>query len=202
MGFVALHIPLPASRVATDYLALTNVHYENVVFYSLAGFCALGALWPCLFKRIEVTPAQLQVIKCFTLLELAAASFAVSLSNFSLAYLTTAFVLGPLALLAYLPASGRPLRRLAVSTAMVMGHPMVLAFVLSLADAYRLDGRDMSFGKVALKAVQNTKHALMYSVIDSYIYGSVSYALCCLTYLPVWTLLWTTVHSKKKAGDC
>ena len=80
---------------------------------------------------------------------------------------------------------------------MVLGHPMVLAFALSLADAYRLDGHDMSFAKVAAKAFQNTKHVLMYSVIDSFIYGSVSYALCCLSYLPIWTLLWTTVHSKR-----
>ena len=147
----------------------------------------------------KATKSQIQVVKCFTLLELAAVSFTVSLSNFSLAYLTTAFVLGPLALLAYPEAAhSAPIRRAGVSLAMVLGHPVVLAFVLSLADAYRLDGHDVSFGKVAVKAFTNTKHALMYSVIDSFIYGSVSYALCCLSYLPIWTLLWTTVHSKKQ----
>ena len=43
---------------------------------------------------------KVQVIRCFSLLELAAVSFTISLSNFSLAYLTTAFVIGPLALIA------------------------------------------------------------------------------------------------------
>ena len=63
------------------------------------------------------------------LLELAAVSFTVSLSNFSLAYLTTAFVLGPLALMAYpeAAATAAALRRAAVSAAMLLGQPLFLS---------------------------------------------------------------------------
>merc|ERR1712029_849691 len=197
LGFVALNLPLPASQIASEQLLL-NIHYESVIFYSLTALCLLGALIPVVGGSARLNPSQRQVVKCLTLLELAAVSFALSLSNFSLAYLTTAFVIGPLALLAYPDclSHGR-VKRWAVSLAMILGHPLVLAFLICLADAYRLDGRDMVPAKIIIRAFQNTKHALMYSVIDSFIYGNVTYSLCCLSYLPIWTLLWTTLHSKK-----
>ena len=81
---------------------------------------------------------------------------------------------------------------------MLIGHPLVVAYLVCLADSFRLDGQDMSLVKVALRALDNTKHGIMYSIIDSFIYGSVTYSLTCLSYLPIWTLLWTTVHSKEK----
>ena len=88
--------------------------------------------------------------------------------------------------------------RLASSLLMLIGHPLVVAYLVCLADSFRLDGQDMSLVKVALRALDNTKHGIMYSIIDSFIYGSVTYSLTCLSYLPIWTLLWTTVHSKEK----
>jgi len=196
LGLLAVSLPLPASRIASDHLML-NLHYEQVVIYSLVGLSILGALLPALLSRANLTRCQVQVIRCFSLLELAAVSFTISLSNFSLAYLTTAFVIGPLALIATPNWSSR-LARLASSLLMLIGHPLVVAYLVCLADSFRLDGQDMSLVKVALRALDNTKHGIMYSIIDSFIYGSVTYSLTCLSYLPIWTLLWTTVHSKEK----
>ena len=45
-------------------------------------------------------------------------------------------------------------KRSLVSVAMVMGHPLVLAFLICLADAYRLDGRDLAPAKIVFKAFQ------------------------------------------------
>ena len=81
---------------------------------------------------------------------------------------------------------------------MLLGHPLVLAFLLSTADAYKLDGayNFAAFKKVLIKGYHGTRHGIMYSIIDSYIYGNVTYSLVCLSYLPIWSLLWTITQAK------
>jgi len=193
LGYLAWNVPLPASNLAANYLQW-NVHYQEVVLYGLAAVSALGILWPLLTKPVNA--GNYHIVKCLTLLELAVVSFTVSLSNFSLSFVTTAFVIGPLALMA---SPGGLVKRALMSLAMLLAHPLTLTLLLCLVDTYRIGeigGGDMSAAKVFVKGYQSAKHGLMYSVIDGYIYGNVTYALCCLSYLPLWTLLWTITHAK------
>ena len=188
-GLILLNLPLPTSQLNT-HLKL-NLHYEHAVVYALTVCSLVLILVPLVFR---VSAKNYRILKCFTLLELAAVSFTVSLSNFSLSYLITAFVIGPLACLAR-PPNGF-LKRMGLSLLMLAAHPLVLSYILCTADVYRLDGNDMSLVKVLHKGLGTTEHALMYGIIDSYIYGNLTYALGCLSYFPIWSLLWSIVHAK------
>ena len=45
--------------------------------------------------------------------------------------------------------------------------------------------------ELIIGCVDATKRALMYSVADGYIYGSVNFSIACLFLLPTWILLWS-----------
>ena len=68
-------------------------------------------------------------------------------------------------------------------------HPLVLLFLFISVDTY-FNFKDIDPDKMALKAVQATKRALMYSIIDAEVYGNWVFDVTCLCLVPVWSSFW------------
>ena len=73
----------------------------------------------------------------------------------------------------------------------ILVHPLSLLTLACSIDTIKEFGLfDKTSFELILGCVDATKRALMYSIADGYIYGSVNYSIGCLFLLPVWTLLW------------
>ena len=74
-------------------------------------------------------------------------------------------------------------------------HPYVLLLAFVSVDTYaNFSGESLSM--LALRCCAATKRALMYSVVDSLIYGNWVFPAACTSLLPVWMLLWHVLFSK------
>ena len=210
VGLFMLYLPYPASIYGSKWLDIST---ENAVFTGVVSASIILLLIPCIISALPfgdikevflVTHLNWHITKCITLLEMDALAFAVSLSNFSLAYLIT-IVMSPIALISkpthigYVSMTtedsthgkqssmGRFIRILAT----ILCHPIILLVITCSIDTIKEFGLFEKSGvKLLIACVDATKRALMYSVADGYIYGSVNYSVGCLFLLPAWTLLW------------
>jgi hypothetical protein len=66
----------------------------------------------------------------------------------------------------------------------------LLIMAVSLAAAASFPGEDWS----PWKALGATKQALMFSVVDNYVYGSWQLSAACVLLLPTWMLFWAVLH--------
>ena len=165
-----------------------------------------------------VSHVNWHITKCITLLEMAALAFSVSLSNFSLAYLVT-IAMVPIALITKPShikssvsieddgvANREKKKEMSINStqekqscfvrfarlfAMIICHPISLLMIACSLDTIKEFGLfEKPPVELIIGCVDATKRALMYSVSDGYIYGSVNYSVACLFLLPAWTLLW------------
>merc|ERR1711971_502381 len=119
--------------------------------------------------------------------ELAAMAGCTGLSNISLA------IMVPLALLVR-PAQG--FKRILLAGFAILCHPLVLSGLAVLIDTIRTfsSSSPMQLWTRTISAWQN---ALVFSVVDHYIYGNVLFTLATTCLLPVWTVLYLTIFSQK-----
>ena len=219
LGLILLHLPYPASLFGNKWFNLSS---ENSVFGGVVIFCLVSMILPVLISAISSSLKELVLVskinwhitKCITLLEMTALAFAVSLSNFSLAYLITAAMV-PIALFSkpnqssvtrnlnededvkttvsyqYISRKHSSFFRCLKLATTILIHPLSLLTLACSIDTIKEFGLfDKTSFELILGCVDATKRALMYSIADGYIYGSVNYSIGCLFLLPVWTLLW------------
>lgn len=155
-----------------------------------------------------------QVLTCLAYLELSALAYGMSLCNFGLAYFVTAIYV-PAAFLSYpwkntrkaiawlrslLLISAHPLVRVHLTLNKILNHINVLAsqillYIICFVDTALTFSTRSFFAWIPL-SYNATKHALMYSVTDWFIYGNFNFPIGCLFLLPCWSLLWI-VHTSR-----
>ena len=217
VGLLLLYLPYPASVYGNKWFDLSS---ENSVFLGTLAFCLVSSLLPLIMSTFSnmsgafvLSRQNWQITKCITLLEMAALAFSVSLSNFSLAYIVTVLMV-PIALVSrpnYLKAKDDSVKReesndtldylmlekqsmigrLIRLGATILCHPLCLLTIACSLDTIKEFGLwEKPAMELVIGCVDATKRALMYSVADGYIYGSVNFSIACLFLLPTWTLLW------------
>ena len=223
IGLLLLYLPYPASVYGNIWFDLST---ENSVFAGILSFCVIFMTIPLVISFLTstlkdillVSHSNWHITKCITLLEMAALAFAVSLSNFSLAYLIT-IAMVPIALISkpsqmtfsenqiedrtntdrhkqdisthHVPKKPSSLGRFVRLLATILCHPLTLLTIACCIDTIKEFGLfEKSLAEMLVLFADATKRALMYSVADGYIYGSVNYSIGCLFLLPAWTLLW------------
>ncbi|KAF2352581.1 GPI transamidase component Gaa1 [Trinorchestia longiramus] len=133
-----------------------------------------------------------QVVKCAVQLELAVLVFAGALLNFSLALVVTA-VYAPV-VIAVSPSTRR-LSRWCKSLLLLLVHPLSLVIIFASLDTV-VNFPDEGVMELLLRCVNASKRALMYSVVDSLVYGNWVYPVACWCLMPVWLMLWHVQHSQ------
>jgi len=196
--FIACHcLGLLASVLppkAADVGAAMSLSPEESIPLSLVAFTSLLFLLPFISRpRVSVPPGCASLCQCLVCLELSALAGCTSLSNISLAVLVTIPYL-PLAITAR-PCKGVAKFFLAVYA--IMCNPLVLSGIATVIDTYRTFP-NITWDLVLMRSIHAWQSAVMFSVVDSYIYGNVLYSMATMCLLPIWIVLYLIVFSDKE----
>ena len=74
-------------------------------------------------------------------------------------------------------------------------HPLSLMAAFVTLDTY-MHFPEEDFFTFNFRAASSIKRALMYSVVDSMIYGNWVFPVACTCLLPVWLMLWHVLQTK------
>jgi len=194
--FIACHcLGLLASVLppkAADIGAAMSLSPEESIPLSLAAFTSLLFLLPFISRpRVAVPPACASLCQCLVCLELSALAGCTSLSNISLAVLVT---------IPYLPLaiSARPCKgvyKVLLAVYAILCNPLVLSGIATIIDTYRTFPT-ISWDLIMVRSMQAWQSAVMFSVVDSYIYGNVLYSMATVCLLPIWIVLYLIVFSE------
>jgi len=196
--FIACHcLGLLASVLppkAADIGAAMSLSPEESIPLSLVAFTSLLFLLPFISRpRVSVPPGCASLCQCLVCLELSALAGCTSLSNISLAVLVTIPYL-PLAITAR-PCKGVAKFFLAVYA--ILCNPLVLSGIATVIDTYRTFP-NITWDLVLIRSMHAWQSAVMFSVVDSYIYGNVLYSMATMCLLPIWIVLYLIVFSDKE----
>jgi len=199
--FIACHcLGLLASVLppkAADIGAAMSLSPEESIPLSLAAFTFLLFLLPFISRpRVAVPASCASLCQCLVCLELSALAGCTSLSNISLAVLVTIPYL-PLAIAAR-PSKG--IARVCLAVYAFLCNPLVLSGIATLVDTYRTFP-NITWDVLLLRAMQAWQSAVMFSVVDSYIYGNVLYSMATMCLLPIWIVLYLIVFSEEEPED-
>lgn len=189
--------PAPLSRLG---LALELIPEDSVALGVCSACLALMLVAMSLSRYLVKPNSSWEVLKIFAVLELGVLLFAGAVYNFSLALLI-AVIYTPTALMAS-PSASRLLRA-GKSALLLLVHPLSLLYLAVMFDTYS-NFPELSVLKLLSKGAVGAKRALMYSVVDSFIYSNWVFDVATLCLLPVWLLLWQIVHYKVSVeeGKC
>jgi len=188
LGLLALVLPPKAADIG----AAMSLSPEESIPLSLAAFTSLLFLLPFISRpRVAVPPASASLCQCLVCLELSALAGCTSLSNISLAVLVT---------IPYLPLaiSARPCKgvyKVLLAVYAILCNPLVLSGIATIIDTYRTFPT-ISWDLIMVRSMQAWQSAVMFSVVDSYIYGNVLYSMATVCLLPIWIVLYLIVFSE------
>ncbi|KAK2725481.1 glycosylphosphatidylinositol anchor attachment 1 protein-like isoform X2 [Artemia franciscana] len=174
-------LPSTAAKLGLSYFEFETDESVYYGFILASVIIAMLLMFPV--KRIDA-----RAIRCIAHLEMATLMFATALQNISLATFQ-AFIVTPLFLGTGTASSRKGVffKRLIV----LLAHPVMILHVVLLLDAYRTFPEETP-PSILLKSLSAAKRSVMYSLMDSFVYGNKMYDTCIQFYLPIWMLHWLT----------
>ncbi|XP_066999690.1 glycosylphosphatidylinositol anchor attachment 1 protein [Anabrus simplex] len=189
LGVILLAAPQYFSQWGTLLMGL-NTDASIYWSYFFSSVILLGA--PFITARnISCSAEACSLLNIVALLELATLLLAVSMHNFSLAMLCATLYV-PAALWIG-PSWKGPIRFLQKIWWLLL-HPLSLLTVVVIGFTAVTFPED-SPKKMLSRGLEASYQALMYSVVDSYIYGNWVYSVAVAILLPAWMLFWIVLHS-------
>ncbi|XP_059622578.1 glycosylphosphatidylinositol anchor attachment 1 protein [Phlebotomus argentipes] len=181
MGFVVNYLPF--YHGVTEFFhqrAFTTEH----ALATLLAIVSVVVLLSCLFFRLDEADAK--VLHIWILLELATALIVVGMLNFSLG-LILAFVIVPI--LINVEISHNRIIKFAQQLCGILLQPLIVAY-LAVFTLTWITFDELSLMSVSQKALSATMNALVYSAVDSVIYGNWMFNMISLVFFPIWILMW------------
>ena len=184
LGSLALGLPALAARLG----ASLQLPPEEAVPLSLAAFTLLLTLLPLLPVRVARVTGD--TVQSLASLQLSAVMAAISLYNISLAvFLAIPFV--PLAIIASNQERWNSVR-VVKSLYAALCNPFVLTFLAATLDtAITFPG--VSPATLIYRSAQAWQNGVVFSIVDSYIYGNMLYTILTVWILPNWLLLYLNI---------
>jgi glycosylphosphatidylinositol transamidase len=180
LGLVLVFLPELWGRTGRKFFDLET---EDAVGLGILAFSLFTLFLPKSIRRAAtLNNDNWKVLKCLALMEFGTLVFTVSLCNFSLA-LVTSIIYVPMALTVS-PSKSHFLWGLKLLLTLLT-HPLVLLSIFSSIDNYNYT-ETINFDNF----IRATKSAIMYTIVDGYIYGNISYSLVTMCLLPCWYLFW------------
>ncbi|EZA48989.1 hypothetical protein DMN91_011736 [Ooceraea biroi] len=169
-----------------------NLRTEDSLYASFAFITILTLLWRCCWRR-STKYETVSLVCVIASIELATALMCVAMHNFSLALLT-AVVYVPVILL-IMPHRGSASRfRNFQYIAWIALHPFVTAAIVVMGYTYLNFPNDTAIS-LLLRGYRANKQALVFTVIDSMVYGNWFYNVTTAVMMPIWLLFWNVMHS-------
>jgi len=182
LGLVSYHLP----SIATRFGEMFTIGPEDSVPICLGSFSLILLMLPFLSRpNLSLPVGTWKIAKCILNLELAAIAGCCSLINISLTIIITILYL-PLALLIS-PQKG--LRRILLTLYTIMCNPLILGGIASSIDTIRTFPY-VPIEKLVVRCLEAWQRSVMFSIVDSYIYGNVLYDLGSILVLPCWIIMY------------
>ncbi|CAH0717989.1 unnamed protein product, partial [Brenthis ino] len=192
LGYGVMNSPLIFSHIGATYFDAPS---EQSVFYGLIIICVLLTLitpYILNFRSIPLTFEELSIVNILLLIELSTACLAIGMHNFPLG-LCLGVAYTPLALLVGVVGKDlnkkRKISLFIKRVACLLLHPLLLV-VLGLTVYSRVLFPEEAFLSMASRGRDAAMQAIMFSIVDSMIYGNWLFNVAATIILPTWILFW------------
>lgn len=171
---------------------MLNFRTEDSLSIGFYMFTDLTLLWRFYLRR-SIKYENISLICVITLIELATTLMCVAMHNFSLA-LVTAVVYVPVILFITPHDESASRFRYSLYIAWIMLHPFVLPLIIIVGYTY-LNFPNDPFQSVLIRGYRANQQALVFSIVDSMVYGNWFYNITTAVMLPMWLLFWNVLRS-------
>ncbi|XP_026750387.2 glycosylphosphatidylinositol anchor attachment 1 protein [Galleria mellonella] len=193
LGYVVMNSPMVFSKIGATYY---NQPSEVSVFYGLivasVFLIFLTPLMPRLLRTGRMTHEELSLVNILLLIELATVCLSVGMHNFPLG-LVIAVLYTPLALVVGVETTGGGKRRVITiflkRVLCLLLHPLCIVTV-GMVTYSRVLFPEENLLSMAGRGRDAAMQAIMFSIVDSLIYGNWLYNVATAVILPIWIIFW------------
>ncbi|XP_012526778.2 glycosylphosphatidylinositol anchor attachment 1 protein [Monomorium pharaonis] len=169
-----------------------NLRTEDSLYTCFSLITILTLLWRFNLRR-SIKYENISLICVIALIELATVLMCIAMHNFSLA-LITAVVYVPIILLITPHHESVSRFRCSQYIAWIMLHPFISSAIAVMSYTYLNFPSDPVLS-LLLRGYRANKQALVFSIVDSMIYGNWFYNVVSAIMLPLWLLFWNVMRS-------
>ncbi|CAB3246579.1 unnamed protein product [Arctia plantaginis] len=192
IGYAVMNSPVILSHIGAKY----NLPSEVSVFYGLIAISVflifITPVVPRLVRTARITHEELSLVNILLLIELSTVCLAVGMQNFPLGFVI-AMLYTPLALITSVVVKGQSrlssvllvLKRVIC----LLVHPLV-AVTLSMIVFSNILFPEEPFFDMMARGRDAAMQAIMFSIVDSMIYGNWLFNLATAVLLPIWIIFW------------
>ncbi|CAH2057448.1 unnamed protein product, partial [Iphiclides podalirius] len=196
LGYVVMHSPVFFSQIGANYYDYPSEFSVYCGFVAVSvGVVIISPSLPRLLRAAPIAREELALVNILALVELATACLAIGMHNFALG-LALATVYTPLALVAGVAdASTRRVVLFAKRVFCILLQPLCLLTLCMVSYSRVLfpeEGLPSMFSRGKDAAMQ----AIMFSIVDSLIYGNWLYNVATSVLLPTWIIFWQILCNK------
>lgn len=183
---------MSSPQYITQLAEMYGIDTKVAVFYSLVAFSLLLALSLPVVIPFKSKERDMTVLNVISLLELGTALICISMNNFSFG-MFCATISVPFALFAH-PTSCKYYSYLQRFFWLFL-HPLVVVFFVVLVNTVLMFS-DEHWKEILRRNVEATQHAVIYSIVDSMIYGNWMFSVVTCIFLPNWMCFWCTTFAR------
>ncbi|XP_059061298.1 glycosylphosphatidylinositol anchor attachment 1 protein [Achroia grisella] len=193
LGYIVSNSPKLFSKIGSIYY---NQPSEVSVFYGLIATSVflvfVTPLMPRILRTGRMTHEELSLVNILLLIELATVCLSVGMHNFPLG-LAIAVLYTPLALVVGVETieggKKRPIKNLFKRILCLLLHPLCVVTVGMIAYSRVLFSEE-DLLSMAGRGRDAAMQAIMFSIVDSLIYGNWLYNVASAVILPIWIIFW------------
>uniref|UniRef100_A0A1L8DUX8 Putative m28 zn-peptidase n=1 Tax=Nyssomyia neivai TaxID=330878 RepID=A0A1L8DUX8_9DIPT len=141
---------------------------------------------------------DIKLLHIWILLELATALIVVGMLNFSLGLIVSVTIV-PVLINVEIRQSG--FIKIVQQLFGILLQPLIVVFLVVFSLTW-ITFDELPLMSIATKAVSATMNALVYSAVDSVIYGNWMFNMIGLVFFPIWILLWNFLAWRPRAEKC
>uniref|UniRef100_A0A6B2E8Y4 Putative gpi transamidase component gaa1 n=1 Tax=Phlebotomus kandelakii TaxID=1109342 RepID=A0A6B2E8Y4_9DIPT len=181
MGFLINYLPFYSA--VNEFFYQRAFSTELTVTTLLAIVSVLVIFSSFFFRFAEV---DVKILHIWILLELATALIVVGMLNFSLGLILSS---ATVPILINIEVTHNGIIKLVQQLCGVLLQPLIVAYLVVFTLTW-ITFDELSLMSVCWKALSATMNALVYSAVDSVIYGNWMFNMISLVFFPIWILLW------------
>ncbi|XP_063897484.1 glycosylphosphatidylinositol anchor attachment 1 protein [Helicoverpa armigera] len=202
IGYAVMNCPLILTQIGAHYYDKPS---EVSVFYGLIAVSVLLTIitpfMPRLLRKGRITYEELSLVNILLLIELSTVCLSVGMHNFSLGFVI-AVVYTPMALMCSVVVNGAGkastfylmIKRIIC----LLVHPLAAVSICMIGYSKVLFPEEAFFDMLA-RGSDAAMQALMFSIVDSMLYGNWLFNLASAVILPIWIIFWQILSIKVNA---
>lgn len=192
--FLIVHfIGILLSNIPQYVSSLTEIDKNATIFYSLLTSFGVLLLLP-FFVGLRKCRESMELLNVMAMLELGTVLICISMNNFSLGLFCATIVI-PAALLIN-PTNSR-LYSFLQKVLWLLVHPLTVLTAVVLVNSYFMFPEEQ-IKEIIIRGWDATQKSVMYSIVDSMIYGNWLYIIAMYIFLPNWLCFWIVSFSSYK----